>query len=275
MSGGQLTRQRNRLVAGFYLVVAVSAFSQSLWPRNGLFLWGLVLACASTATLACIEDARSRGRPILTSVHFLIFLTWPMAVPIYLVQSRKWRGAVLSIGHALAFGGVCILFCFVPEHVGRQWANEGNLALEERDYDRATTLLRRAVWLRRQDADVWASLGAALEGNDQTRDAVAAYERALALAPDWTYCRTSLFVCKWHLAYDAQVRGDSANAVALYRQALSLNDAKAEVWYSLAAACADSGDVTAGIKAMEKACALEPQNEDYRRSLAALRGRKP
>lgn len=39
----------------------------------------------------CIVDARLRSTPLAHSYHWLIFFTWPLAVPVYLAWSRKWK----------------------------------------------------------------------------------------------------------------------------------------------------------------------------------------
>lgn len=181
MSGDRSTRLRNRLVVSLYLLVMALGVCQALWPHHALLCLGLGLACASTATLACVVDAQIRGRPILTSLHFLIFITWTLAAPIYLVWSRGWRGGRLAVVHAFALGALFVVVYFLPSYLGYRWAYDGYLALQAEDYDRAATLLNRALYLRRQDADTWACLGAALNGKGQVREAAAAYERALAL----------------------------------------------------------------------------------------------
>lgn len=39
----------------------------------------------------CITDARARGRPLPWSIYWLILLTWPLFVPIYLFKTRGFK----------------------------------------------------------------------------------------------------------------------------------------------------------------------------------------
>lgn len=49
------------------------------------------VAMAICATLFCIADSRVRGKPLLHSYYWLIVITWPVAVPLYLVFSRDFK----------------------------------------------------------------------------------------------------------------------------------------------------------------------------------------
>jgi hypothetical protein len=76
-------------VTCLYLLFILSAVAQVTRPESGrsvLLLWALT---ASTASYWCVVDSRTIGRPVVQSLHWIIFFTWPIAVPIYLVYSRK------------------------------------------------------------------------------------------------------------------------------------------------------------------------------------------
>jgi hypothetical protein len=94
-------RLRRTLVIGFYLLVATLGAIQAVPLRDNIaFLLFSVLA-ASMATYLCVLDARMRGRPIVQSVHWIMFCTWPLAVPIYLIYSRRLWGLVLLFLHGI------------------------------------------------------------------------------------------------------------------------------------------------------------------------------
>ena len=56
---------------------------------------------ASAAAYWCVVDSRILGRPIVPAVQCIMFFTWPLAVPIYLVYSRRLRGLGLGVLHAM------------------------------------------------------------------------------------------------------------------------------------------------------------------------------
>ena len=114
----ELPRERdNRLlfVVTLYVLTTAWGVAQVFSLHGGLqYLFALVIA--SAATLWAVSDARLRGHSILNIVQFFIFVSWPIAVPIYLVWSRGLRGLGLSLLHgvgltvALCIGFYCTVF---------------------------------------------------------------------------------------------------------------------------------------------------------------------
>lgn len=51
----------------------------------------------TTVVWACIVDARLLGRPILWSLHWMMFVMCPVATPAYLIWARKLRGLGLAV----------------------------------------------------------------------------------------------------------------------------------------------------------------------------------
>jgi len=75
------------------------------------------LPMAAAATMWCIVDAASRGGYYLHSLRWVTMLTWPIAVPVYLVQSRKARGFLLVL-----FGAVAMLILeVIGNAIGGAW----------------------------------------------------------------------------------------------------------------------------------------------------------
>lgn len=79
-------------------------------PLNSLMYALFSVAIASAATGWCSVDARLRGRPMLHIVRIITFFTWPIASPIYLIYSRRWRGLGLAALHGL---GLLVVFMTV------------------------------------------------------------------------------------------------------------------------------------------------------------------
>jgi hypothetical protein len=76
-----------------------------------------------------IDDARRRGRPLPLTAQGSMFMVAPMAVSIYLLWTRTWRGAGLLLAHAI---GLSIVRATVM--------HSGGLLLFGRDWLRALGL---------------------------------------------------------------------------------------------------------------------------------------
>ncbi len=97
------------LVACLYALAALWGVAQARAPVNGVLYMLAALSMALAATLWAVNDARCRGKWLPHIVQFLMLLTWPLALPIYLVLSRKLRGVGLAILHAVALYAVMFL----------------------------------------------------------------------------------------------------------------------------------------------------------------------
>lgn len=60
---------------------------------------------ASSIALWVRADARQRGRRLAYDGDSFVFLFWPIAVPVYLIWTRRWG----AIGPMAAFVGVALL----------------------------------------------------------------------------------------------------------------------------------------------------------------------
>lgn len=82
---------------------AVQVFNQNIGPY---LLFGIFMA--ATATQWTVLDARRRGHSIRHILLLLIVLFWSIAVPIYLIWSRGFRGLGWALLHAL---GLLLALC--------------------------------------------------------------------------------------------------------------------------------------------------------------------
>jgi hypothetical protein len=94
-------RLRGTVLLCFYSLMAANGALQASPPHTPMIGILLALAMASAVTYLCIVDSRIVGRPIVQSVHWIMFFTWPIAAPIYLIYSRGWRGVVLLLLHGV------------------------------------------------------------------------------------------------------------------------------------------------------------------------------
>lgn len=98
---------RPLLVAGLCLLAMLAGMSRATQPENSLLAFLQSLLIATFAAYWCVVDARLRGRPIVPAIHILLLCLWPIAVPVYLIVSRKWRGVAII---ALVCVGWSVLF---------------------------------------------------------------------------------------------------------------------------------------------------------------------
>ncbi len=68
----------------------------------------LPLLTGFLATSACVADAELLGRPLALSIQGFMFFTWPIAVPIYLIWSRRLLGLAIVLAHVF-----CLMFSLV------------------------------------------------------------------------------------------------------------------------------------------------------------------
>jgi hypothetical protein len=106
MNDDRLRNSRRFLVLGLYLLVALWGVAQVRLLQ--LYLPS-ALAIAAIATCWAVLDARRNGAPVLHIVQFLMFFTWPVALPIYLIWSRGARGLDLALFHALGLTAVLVV----------------------------------------------------------------------------------------------------------------------------------------------------------------------
>ncbi len=93
------------LVICLYVLFCLCGIVEAACPW---FYFVFALAIAYTATLWAVIDARRAGRPLLHIIQLLMFFTWSIALPIYLIWSRGWRGLVLVFLHAAVLS---LVFC--------------------------------------------------------------------------------------------------------------------------------------------------------------------
>jgi hypothetical protein len=97
------------LGAGLYVCAALQGISDVVSPDNGLLYLLVALAFASLTSQWCVIDSRRMGQPMLHIVQMITFCTWPVAVPIYLVSSRRLRGVGVAVLHGIGLLAVAWL----------------------------------------------------------------------------------------------------------------------------------------------------------------------
>ena len=97
---------RRVLVLSGFLLFVLAVVRGYMLVEPGLVDVFLSIALAVIAVKFCIVDYRMRGRTLVRSYHWLIFFTWPMALPVYLLCSRGIGKGIVAI--LLGLAGVFI-----------------------------------------------------------------------------------------------------------------------------------------------------------------------
>jgi tetratricopeptide (TPR) repeat protein len=113
------------------------------------------------------------------------------------------------------------------------------------------------------DAEFYMALGDAWQKIGELPNAVAAYQQALRLRPDFP--RALLF-----LAVALKASGELAKADNALNRAIKLDPASAVAWFQSGAIDFDSGRTASAIEKTEKAIALDPDSSGAHAQLAAL-----
>jgi hypothetical protein len=79
-------------------------------------LFGSILAVLVTMT--CVYDAAVLRRPWAYGVRLPFLIFWPLAVPLYVVRSRGWRGCAVVLIHGSVLIAILIAFGIIAVVVG-------------------------------------------------------------------------------------------------------------------------------------------------------------
>ena len=161
--------------------------------------------------------------------------------------------------------------------------------MRQRRYAEAIVVLRRRLDLENATARDWAMYGDALDGARRTIEAVAAYERAVALAPDSNATQYGLGYLYWKLyRYDEAERvlkevlrrdpqmaraaftlgdlyltkGEHARALPLLEQAARAYPEEFDTRFALGRALVSIGNIKRGIEELRAAVRLDGQIAD-------------
>lgn len=112
---------RSVLVLSGFLLFVLTGVRGSMLEEPGLVDVFLGIVLAVIAVKFCIVDYRMRDRTLVRSYHWLIFFTWPLALPVYLLCSRGLGKGIVAIllglagvfvASMVAYGIVCLVWSF-------------------------------------------------------------------------------------------------------------------------------------------------------------------
>jgi hypothetical protein len=103
-----MRKQRILFLIAFYVLVAMWTIRANIFAAETGVDAIIAVCIAISATLACIVDSKIVARPMSHAGQWVMLLVWPVAVPIYLLSSRGWRGFKWIAIHFIAISAVIV-----------------------------------------------------------------------------------------------------------------------------------------------------------------------
>jgi hypothetical protein len=109
------------LLVSFYgLAVLGGVIHTNPTERSPIAFWVQVLMCAVLSTWA-ISDAIARGKPFPKLAWPWIFIFAGITVPVYVISSRRWTGALKVLLHGVAWVVLFNVAAFVAYLIRYGW----------------------------------------------------------------------------------------------------------------------------------------------------------
>ena len=141
-----------------------------------------------------------------------------------------------------------------PDHYNTVYLS-AIISVQTHDFDRAISLLNKAVTLKPDDAEAYVYRGLALHGAGQTQAALDSFDRAIALNPDlaeaWHYRGTVL-----------KKLGRTDAALDSFDKTIALNPDSAEAYFNRGNILSDLKQMDAALDSYDRAIAITPDKAD-------------
>lgn len=123
MAGNKLQRQKIFFLFYIYFLFALSGIRRALYGDVQLVDLAISFALSAAMVKFCVVDSRCRGNTLLLSFHWIIFFTWPVSVPIYLVCSRGIKGIGWAVLNVVLLLLMCSMVVYVTGYLvwGESW----------------------------------------------------------------------------------------------------------------------------------------------------------
>jgi len=128
----KLTQKQIRLayIAAIYLTLAIDCFRFGFLQKETASGYLFSTSIAIFVTMACVADSAIMGRSIPFEVRLPFTVTWIASMPIYLLRSRGWWGALylfVFLGSLIGVGIACAVIGFIARMTmtGMPWRIAG------------------------------------------------------------------------------------------------------------------------------------------------------
>ena len=237
-----------------------------LWPRHHQ-LWIVYALLLTYAASVVVFFVMARYRhPLLP---FLVFFATAGVL-----QGRDYvrsaSRAQLATAAAVVLAAAAIANRPMLSPTLMRAITEHNLATalqEQGRLDDAIAHYQRAIAIQHDYAPAYNNLGTALMAKDDLPAAVAAFRESLRLQPDSTSAKTLLANAEYDLGSALVERGAFDRAEALFRDALRLNPNSAEAHNNLGIALAQMNRVDEAVREWKTALSIRPGFADAQRNL--------
>jgi hypothetical protein len=132
MSANSQKSIRLAYIAAAYLAFIFLMLRAAFLPQQTASDDVVATGLAVFVTMACVADSAVLGRPIVFGARFPFAITWPVALPVYLLLSRGWWGIQNNIPvcqcrltNAVAFQAKC------RDHFGRKHQGSRETGIED------------------------------------------------------------------------------------------------------------------------------------------------
>ena len=194
---------------------------------------------------------------------------------------------------------VGLLLCFslrsLPQNTPARFGPI-SIALQKKDFEKALALLRPALQQTPKDPQLWAMQGAAYAGEEQKKEALASFQRALKISPDYLPAMQGAAQIEYEDGSPAAIplvehvlrlrpadrtshamlavleyqQGNCAAAVPHFAKASTLFDSRPSALHAYATCLAKLKQYDRAASVLERTVALHPDDPQERRILAAI-----
>ncbi len=135
------------------------------------------------------------------------------------------------------------------------WLERGNQQFDEGDFLGAVACYDKALAIKPDYHQAWYNRGVALRNLGKSEEAIASYDRALAIKPDYHQAWYNRGVALRNL-------GKSEEAIASYDRALAIKPDYHQAWYNRGVALRNLGKSEEAIASYDRALAIKPDKDE-------------
>ncbi len=254
----------------FGLVLALGLLGMVwAWPKRGQALPAYLFVAAYLVSALLFYVLSRLRAPVFP--FLLMFAGYGLSELTEAMKQRRTMLAALALAAGFA---VYIGSSFAPvnkqSHSAQAWTQTGNIYLGQRKRGPAIEAFRRALKIQPLAYATRYCLVLALAGSGETKQAEAELSQLTRSAASSSEGRALIRLASARLAI---ARSDFAQAVAIYRSALTENPDDVEANYMLGLVYISMDSLVQARERLSRAVALEPRQEPIRDALKAVESR--